>query len=86
MDPNPMSEEPSTGIPTTALNIRCSKNVALPAAVNKIEKGLNKQTRNFAVLEWVVRWEEEEIKWADGFLFLSPVKDCVTVDAWCSEW
>ena len=51
MDPNPMSEEPSTGIPTTALNIRCSKNVALPAAVNKIEKGLNKQTRNFAVLE-----------------------------------
>ena len=57
IDPNPMSEEPSIGIPTTALNIRCSRKVALPAAVNKIEKDKDKEIRNLAVLDRVVRWE-----------------------------
>ena len=35
IDPNPIREVPSIGIPIITVNIRCSKNVAYPAEKKK---------------------------------------------------
>ena len=38
IDPNPIREVPSIGIPIITVNIRCSKNVAYPAEKKKKKK------------------------------------------------